>query len=147
MKPISHLPSPIFAASKPISHLLSSISAAALLLLPGCATPGSAPVDNAATRTGQNLVSIVSTAMQDYATANQNGVASLWSISKGLNAYSQIVKTTDDIKQLIVDWKATKGDTLANRIARLLNDSDASPATKALVVAKAAETVAANKGP
>jgi hypothetical protein len=85
--------------------------------------------------------------MQDYADANQNGVASLWSISKGLNAYHQIVKTTDDIKQLIVDWKATKGDTLANRISRLLNDSDASPATKALVVAKAAETVAANKGP
>ncbi len=116
-------------------------------VIPACATTSGTPVDNAATRTGQNLVSLVATAFQDYAEVKDGGVSSLWSISKGLNAYSQVVKTTDDIKQLITDWKSTKGDSLPDRIVKLLNQSDAPPATKALVVAKAAESVAGDKGP
>lgn len=117
------------------------------LILTGCATPNQPRVDNAATRTGQNLLTNVAMIMQEYKDVKENGTDSLWSISKGVNAYHQVVKTVDDIKQLIVDWKATKGDTLANRIARVLNESDAPAQTKALVVAKAAEAVAANKGP
>jgi hypothetical protein len=128
-----------------------AVTAVALLNQGGCATiapPPSAPaVDNAATRTGQNLVGAVAEVMQDYADVQKDGVASLWSISKGANALGIYVKTRDDIKQLVADWKSTAGDSLPQRIANVLRMSDASPQTQAAVVAKAAETVAANKGP
>lgn len=116
--------------------------------LAGCATTSGPKVDNAATRTGQNLVGALATVFQDYADVKENGVSSLWSISKGLNAYNQVVKGTADIKQLVADWKATKGDgNLLTRLGEVLNNADVSPQTKALATAKAAEMVAANKGP
>jgi hypothetical protein len=119
-----------------------------LSLLVGCATPPNGQtVDNAATRTGTNLVSDLSTVMQSYADVKANGVASLWSISKGLNAYHQAVTTKDDVMQLVTDWKATKGDgNFLERINKVLSSSDASPQVKALATAKAAAMVATNKG-
>jgi hypothetical protein len=140
-------------------------SQTAILLIPlilsafafaSCATTSQAPVrrvpaalvDNAATDTGENLIGLVGTVFQDYADVKENGVASLWSISKGLNAYHQVANTTSSITELIQDWKATKGDGgMLKRIAEVLNKSRAAPEVKALVVAKAAEQVALNKGP
>lgn len=129
---------------------------AVMILIAGCGTfpiiPQIAPVpptvvDNAATRTGQNLIGAVAEVMQDYADVKKDGVSSLWSISKGANALGIYVKTRDDIKQLIANWKSTTGDSLPERIAAVLRNSDVPPVVQAAVVAKAAETVASNKGP
>lgn len=119
------------------------------VLFTSCATqPEATKVDNAATRTGTNLVTDLSLVMQSYADVKENGVSSLWSISKGLNAYHQAVKTKDDVMQLVTNWKATKGDgNFLQRINKVLSSSDADVQTKALATAKAAELVAGNKAP
>lgn len=126
-----------------LSAVLSTV------LFTSCATQSdTTKVDNAATRTGTNLVTDLSLVMQSYADVKENGVSSLWSISKGLNAYHQGVKTKDDIVQLVANWKATKGDgNFLQRINKVLSSSDADFQTKALATAKAAELVASNKAP
>jgi hypothetical protein len=134
-----------------IPVLLCFLAAIAVMVCcAGCAemTQGVPPaqVENAATRTGDNLLSAVSMVMQDYADVQENGVSSLWSISKGMNALGLYTKSKADIAQLVAEWKVTKGDSLPKRIAAVLGRSDAPPAVQAAVVAKAAETVAAKKG-
>lgn len=141
-------------APPPIDHKTIGTPIVLALLVPlfslGLTSCAQGPVypGSAAARVATDVEVAAVQALQAYADFQSGNVDMVWALSKGVNAYAQVVQEAGDIKLLAKAWTGNTGDSqkLADKLARIFAASAAPPAQKAAAIAKAAETVAARAG-
>jgi hypothetical protein len=134
--------------------LLIPLILSSSFLVAGCASqpstpqplnyPTAAPVAIVGEDFRQTAVEIL-TDYKDY----QNGDTGwLYTLEKGLHAYSTVAATSADAKDVLKQFTATKGQPWADRLLALLQQKPEVPlATKMAALATLSDHVAADKGP
>lgn len=123
------------------------------LAFTGCAT---AQTDRAPSSTTAAPIAVVGTSfretavelLQDYKDHQNGNTGWLYTLEKGLHAYSSVTKTYADAKTVLKDFTATKGQPWVDRFLSLLQTKPDVPLeTKMSALATLSDHVAADKGP
>lgn len=121
------------------------------LAFTGCATtqtnapdPAKAPVAVVGEDFRQSAVEVLQ-AYKDQQSGNTNW---LYTLEKGLHAYSTLTKTYADAKDVLKQFTATKGQPWVDRLLAVLQKKPDVPLeTKMTALAQLSDHVAADKGP
>lgn len=132
--------------------LCAAVATLALSQMGGCATTGSQPSTSATAApvavVGEDFRQTAVEILTDYKDHQAGNTGWLYTLEKGLHAYSTITNSYADAKDVLKQFTATKGQPWADRLLALLQQKPDVPLqTKMAALATLSDHVAQDKGP